>query len=205
MSAKPKKTGTPGPDKRTGRKPGAKKAPPLQASTLCALARRWTIGEGAPKPSARQTREAAAATSSTIDPRLVELLMTIESTRGDRLLRELHQDELDDLARVSRVAASVGDHGFFAQAAMGMELAAKCGGKPVRLDVLKAWIEARKISDKPQLSDIRAAVKYRLGRIDPDSPPGKLMVIEGHIEDYTIRDHLKAMRLPYDSRLSGRK
>jgi hypothetical protein len=112
---------------------------------------------------------------------------------------------LAKLSHVSGIAAAIGDPVFFQQVATCMTIAAKTGGHPLRLDVLKAWIEARKLNNRPKLSDIRAGVKYRLGRIDPDSPPGTLMVIEGHIEDKTITDHLEAMGLKWESRVSGKK
>ena len=102
-------------------------------------------------------------------------------------------------------AYSPADVAKIMQAAACMTIAAKCGGHPLRLAVLESWIEARKLNNSPKLSDIRAAVKYRLGRIDPDSPPEKLMVIEGHIEDKTITDHLEAMGLKWESRVSGKK
>jgi len=190
---------------KKGRPRGPKACAPLHPNTLCALAGRFTIGVGAPTPSGTKKNKGLAATSTTIDPRLVELVMRIESTRGITGLRELHHDELDRLARVSRIAAAVGDVELFRQVATCMTIAAKCGGHPLRLAVLESWIEARKLNNSPKLSDIRAGVKYRLGRIDPDSPPEKLMVIEGHIEDKTITDHLEAMGLKWESRVSGKK
>jgi hypothetical protein len=191
--------------KKKGRPPGPKKPPALHPNTLCALAGQWTIGVGAPTPSGSQLNKGLAATSTTIDPRLVELILTIESTRGDPRLRDLHRESLAKLSHVSGIAAAIGDPVFFQQVATCMTIAAKTGGHPLRLDVLKAWIEARKLNNRPKLSDIRAGVKYRLGRIDPDSPPGTLMVIEGQIEDKTITDHLEAMGLKWESRVSGKK
>ena len=190
---------------KKGRPRGPKACAPLHPNTLCALAGRFTIGVGAPTPSGTEKNKGLAATSTTIDPRLVELVMRIESTRGNPHLIDLHMEETAKLSRVSRTAAAVGDAEFFQQVATCMTIAAKCGGQPLRLAVLESWIEARKLNDPPKLSDIRAGVKYRLGRIDPDSPPEKLMVIEGHIEDKTITDHLEAMGLEWESRVSGKK
>jgi hypothetical protein len=186
--------------KKRGRKPGPKKAPTLHPSTLCSLAGRWTIGEGAPPATKPQTARALAATNSTLDPRLVELVFRIEATRGVSALRPLHRDEVDRLARAARIAAAVGDSAFFSQAAEAMNLAAKCNGLSERLVVLESWMEARKTNNPPKLADIRAGVKYRLGHIDADSPPDELRVIEGHIGDDTLRDHLKALGRKWVSR-----
>lgn len=190
---------------KKGRPPGPKKAPELHQNTLRALAGRWTFGEDAPQPSKAQTANALAAFSTAIDPRLAELLLTIERTRGVLALRDLYAEEIATLSRVSGIAAAVGDAAFFTQVAKGMELAAKCNGNPVRLAVFKSWIEARKLNDPPRLADVRSGVKYRLGKIDPDSQPGTLMVIEGYLGEDILRDHLKSLGLKCVSRVSGKK
>ncbi len=199
---------------KKGRPPGLKKLPPLHPNTVFALAGRGTVTftedgavgafEAAP-PSKRQTREAKAAMGATIEPRLVELALSIVSTSGCDEFRDLRNRDLDKLAHVSKIAAALGDVAFFEQVAFAMRLADKCGGKPVRLIVLRSWIEARKVSDPPLLANIRAGAKYQLGRIDPESPEGKLFVLDGYIGDDYLRDHLKALGLKWVSRLSGKK
>jgi hypothetical protein len=190
--------------RKPGRPRGPKKAPELHPGTLATLAGRFTIGQGAPPATGSQTARALAATGSTLEPRLVELCFRIEATRGKPLLAELHHEETERFGRVARVAAAVGDVAFFRQAAECMEKAARCAGVPVRLLVLEAWMEARKAGNPPLLADVRAGVKYRLGRIDPDSASGELSVILGDIGEDTLRDHLQALGLRTVSRRSGK-
>jgi hypothetical protein len=134
----------------------------------------------------------------------VELVFRIEATRAKPPLAALHREETDRLGRAASIAAAVGDAAFFAQVAECMALAAKCRGQSIRLAVLESWIEARKACDPPKLADVRAGVRYRTGRIDADSPPDELRVIEGHIGEDTLRDHLDALGLRADGRRSGK-
>jgi hypothetical protein len=186
--------------KKPGRPRGPKKAPELHPATACALAGRFTIGKGAPPATGPQRARALAATSSTLDARLVELVFRIEATRAKPPLAALHREETDRLGRAASIAAAVGDSAFFSQVAKAMELAAKCNGQPLRLVVLESWMEARKTSNPPKLADVRAGVRYRLGHIDADSPPDELRVIEGDIDEDDLLYALKALGRKWDSR-----
>jgi hypothetical protein len=193
---------------------GPRKLPPLHPSTLAALAGQARVeftdtGELATftpaAPSKGQKIAAMAACTVAIDPRLVELALNIAATRGTPALRDLFNEESDRLAHVAKVAAMVGDVAFFIHAAEAVEVAEKSAGCPKRLVFAQAWLEARKTNALPHLSEIREGMKYRLGRVDPDSPAGEIRIIPGHVGDDEIRNFSKALGMGYQSRRSVKK